>query len=240
MLFGPFAVKKFKNWPLILFWLICKPWSNGHKNLPRKALFTQTRFQAFAKQMTFFPGVLSLFQNIKTFTQKEDPNVQIFFFVVSSGIESIIEACSIAKEWNGLFSSAFHYSSLKGELLYPKRAVSFTDKTRFLFVISKGISFQDYFRDPTLVNAKIHSRHYEIPFSNMIYVGDGFSDVPCFSLLKSYGGRGIAVFKEKKEAEAHQLLRDARVLHVSRADGSASERIQTPIQFSIQEIIKRQ
>src|SRR5947207_2162139 len=75
-----------------------------------------------------------------------------------------------------------------------KRAVTFTEKTRFLFEIQKGITPQQTAKDPYLVNKDVPATDRRVPFSNMIYVGDGLTDIPCFSLIGHNRGRAFAVF----------------------------------------------
>ena len=69
-----------------------------------------------------------------------------------------------------------------------KRCVTFTEKTRFLFEINKGISPSAAAAQPHLVNQLIREEDRPIPFANMIYVGDGLTDIPCFSLIEKGGG----------------------------------------------------
>ncbi|MBQ5763312.1 MAG: haloacid dehalogenase-like hydrolase, partial [Ruminococcus sp.] len=55
-----------------------------------------------------------------------------------------------------------------------------------------------------------------VPFCNMIYIGDGLSDVPCMKMMKAYGGYSIAVYQDRKKVEA--LLERNRVDFIYPAD----------------------
>ena len=89
-------------------------------------------------------------------------------------------------------------------IAHIKNVVSFTEKTRYLFEINKGLS--DKRKKPYAVNEDVNSTDRRIPFSNMIYVGDGLTDVPCFSLLKNMGGKSIGVFDPSKTGSPKKAL----------------------------------
>ncbi len=97
-----------------------------------------------------------------------------------------------------------------------KRCVTFTEKTRFLFEINKGLDPRKTHRNPFLVNRDIPTEKRRVPFKNMIYIGDGLTDIPCFSLVKKQGGTAFGVFNpgEKKSAKRALLefLKPDRVI----------------------------
>ncbi len=86
--------------------------------------------------------------------------------------------------------------------LFPKSIVSFTEKTKFLYAINKGITGTELRRTPYSVNDVIPKDQRRIPFSNMIYLGDGPTDIPCFSAIQQNGGKTIGILKyAKKKAQ---------------------------------------
>ncbi|HEY2826497.1 MAG TPA: hypothetical protein VGJ04_02770, partial [Pirellulales bacterium] len=74
--------------------------------------------------------------------------------------------------------------------------ITFTEKTRYLFEINKGITEQS---KPHAVNEFVEQSDRRVPFENMIYIGDGLTDVPCFSLLQRFHGIGFGVFDPRKK-----------------------------------------
>ena len=112
----------------------------------------------------------------------------------------------------------------KGEAEWPGIAVDYTAKTQFLFKISKGIFSS---RDTKRVNASIADDKKRIPFSHMIYFGDGDTDVPCMKIVSMFGGHSIAVYNpasDKKRASALKLKRQGRVAFATPAEYTADSR----------------
>lgn len=101
--------------------------------------------------------------------------------------------------------------SEEGEIRFVKRCVTFTEKTRYLFEINKGKRTEVSRRQPHAVNNKVAYRR--VPFSNMIYVGDGLTDIPCFSPVREGGGRTFGVLAKNKTAKQafEDLLQERRV-----------------------------
>ena len=91
-----------------------------------------------------------------------------------------------------VFACAFEYDE-KGRAIAVKRAVTFTEKTKFIFAINKGISGEELRRKPYRVNDAVSPDDRRVPFDRMIYIGDGLSDIPCFAMIKYYNGQAIGV-----------------------------------------------
>src|SRR5947207_893032 len=89
-----------------------------------------------------------------------------------------------------------------------KRCVTFTEKTRYLFEINKGLTAAETGREPYLVNKDVSEPKRRIPFKNMIFVGDGLTDIPCFSLIKKSGGTPFGVFEPGKVSSARRAFLD--------------------------------
>jgi phosphoserine phosphatase len=151
---------------------------------------TNARLREFGAQLKFYPGIPELFTELREDVQQHQlssPGIQ--FFVVSGGLEEIIQGSSIAKHLSGVWGCQF--AEENGEIKYIKKLVSFTEKTKYLFYINKGLGPD---AGAYAVNEKIESENRRVPFDNMIYVGDGLTDVPCFSLVESNKGRAFGVF----------------------------------------------
>ena len=112
-------------------------------------------------------------------------------YVLSSGLKEIIEGSGIAHEFKQIYACEFYYDEA-GAACWPKLDVNFTNKTQFVYRINKGVL--DVADDKTL-NDSMPDDSKRVPFTNMIYVGDGLSDVPCMKMMRSYGGQAIAVYQ---------------------------------------------
>ena len=157
--------------------------------------------------------------------------VRIEHYIVSSGIKEIIEGTKIAHHFKKIYACEFMYD-YTGTIQWPKYAVNYTAKTQFLFRINKGVLTIDS-QSADKLNQYTPENERRIPFRNMIYIGDGLTDVPCMKLVKTNGGQSIAVYDpEKGKAAAEALLRDNRVNYVVPADYSSDSDIET-IVFAI-------
>ena len=157
-----------------------------------------------------FRGLPEIFEDLQTLVQ-EFRDVSIEFYIVSGGLEEIIGGSpTVQKYFDGWYGCQLGENA-KGVIRYIRRCVTFTEKTRYLFEISKGIRVEDSRVKPHLVNNKVDNRR--IPFKHMIYIGDGLTDIPCFSLVRNGGGLTFGVLSKKKSAKQsfQELLAERRV-----------------------------
>ena len=183
----------------------------------RKAGISLTResFVSFGKDIELYEGVREWFSLINTYGQKHGVNIE--HYINSSGQTELIEGTPIAGEFRKIFACSFLYDE-SGVAVWPAVAVDYTGKTQYLFKIAKGILD---ISDNTKVNESLAEDLKPIPFSNMIYLGDGTTDVPCMKIVKMFGGNSIAVYdpsRRQKIVTARQLLKQDRVNFICKAD----------------------
>ena len=159
-----------------------------------------------------FPGVQDWFSRINAFG--ETLGVEIEHYVLSSGLREIIEGSGVSHEFKEIYACEFFYNE-EGLASWPKLDVNFTNKTQFVYRINKGVL--DVSDDKTL-NDSMPDDSKRIPFTNMIYVGDGLSDVPCMKMMRAYGGQAIAVYQSGNRAGVEDLLSKGRVDFIFPAD----------------------
>lgn len=177
------------------------------KNIPLK----RSRLEENGKGIEFFPGVISWFERINRYG--EEHGARIEHYVISSGMKEIIDGTIISGEFKNIFACEYLYDS-DGVAVWPKTAVNYTNKTQFVYRINKGVL--DVSNDIDL-NRSMPDDSKRIPFANMIYIGDGLSDVPCMKMMKSYGGKAIAVYQSLDD-KVCELLRKDRVDYIYPAD----------------------
>lgn len=164
------------------------------------------------ESIQLFPGVREWFARINAFG--ESLGVQVEHYVISSGLREIIEGSGIAQEFREIYACEFFYNE-NGDACWPKLDVNFTNKTQFVYRINKGIL--DVSRDREL-NDSMPDDSKRVPFTNMIYMGDGLSDVPCMKMMRAYGGQAIAVYQASNRQGVEKLLADGRVDFIFPAD----------------------
>ena len=178
----------------------------------RRLPFTRESLREMGRDIVLFPGVQEWFGRINAFGDSQ--GVQVEHYIISSGLREIIEGSSISGEFKEIYASEFYYDET-GRPVWPKLAVNFTAKTQFVYRINKGVL--DVSDDKTL-NDSMPDNSKRIPFHNMIYVGDGLSDVPCMKMMRSYGGQAIAVYQSGNRPGVEKLLEDGRVDFIFPAD----------------------
>ena len=157
---------------------------------------TLERLNAVGAGVEFYPGALDFVPRLRGLLAANadyaEANVTIEWFIVSSGIEAVLQATPLSNAASEIFGCAFHYDEA-GRAVAVKRAVTFTEKTKFIYSINKGISGAELRRNPYRVNDAMDQADRRVPFRNMIYVGDGPSDIPCFSMIRYLGGKAVGV-----------------------------------------------
>ena len=169
---------------------------------------TQTRIKEMAGQLTFYPGVPECFKEIKQETESyplfHAAGIRVETYVISGGIAELLRASVLAGAAHHIWGCDFKYDE-RGVIAFPKNVISFTDKTRFLYMIQKGKTGPAFEGLPYVVNDPMTEDERPVPFSNMVYLGDGPSDIPCMSLLQSHGGYVIGVMSEARPAKTWAL-----------------------------------
>ena len=171
-------------------------------------------FVKMGKDLEFFPGVEGWFKRINDLGK--DLGVCIEHYIISSGLKEIIEGSSIFSAFHEVFACEYLYNE-NNVACWPKNAVNYTTKTQFLFRINKGVL--DLSTDEAL-NKYTPEEDRRIPFRNMVYIGDGLTDVPCMKLVKVNGGYSIAVYQKSKRSKVEDLLLHDRVDFIELADYS--------------------
>ncbi|WP_322998950.1 HAD family hydrolase [Castellaniella sp.] len=185
---------------------------------PRSRI-TREGLQAWGRQLPLHEGVNTLFKRLRTRLHQAHPTVQLEFYLISSGIGDVLRSTPIADQFADIWASEFHYDE-SGAIDFPRRIVSFTDKTRYLFHIQKGMIGPESRNKPFEVNRKVDADKLRVPFDQMIFVGDGYTDIPCFSLIRRSGGVAFGVWDprhKEKRSRAWGFIEDGRVSNLNQA-----------------------
>ena len=195
----------------------------------RRLPFTRESLREMGRDIVLFPGVQEWFGRINAFGDSQ--GVQVEHYIISSGLREIIEGSSISGEFKEIYASEFYYDGA-GKPVWPKLTVNFTAKTQFVYRINKGVL--DVSDDKTL-NDSMPDDSKRVPFTNMVYMGDGLSDVPCMKMMRAYGGQAIAVYQESTRMGVEDLLAKGRVDFIFPADYSEG----TALDQTVKNIIRK-
>jgi len=188
---------------------------------------TRGDFKEYGKSVKLFQGVEAWFKRVNEFGASL--GVKVEHYIISSGLREMIEGSPIAGEFRKIYASSFRYDK-HGVAVWPAMAINYTTKTQFLFRINKGILDQVW--DDKSVNKFISKSERPVPFTRMVYLGDGSTDIPCMRLVKEQGGFSFAVYNPddvEKRKETEKLLRDDRVNFVAPADYSPGKDLETKL-----------
>ncbi len=188
---------------------------------------TREYLESLAKDIRFYEGVTTWFKRINEYA--EEAGVIVEHYVVSSGTKEIIDGSIIANQFTKIYGCEFLYDE-NGEACWPRIAINYTAKTQYLFRISKGVLDET---EDTKVNQRVEKR---IPISNIVYIGDGITDVPCMTLVKEKGGRSIAIYPKGKKNLVLPLLQEERVNYICKADYRKDSRIEQIMKLIVDSI----
>lgn len=197
--------------------------------------------QLMGKHLTFFPGVPECFGELNAVVRQpryEEWDIHLEHYVVSSGLKAILEGSAIAKWTKAIWGCEF--AEADGHICFPKRIISHTGKTQYLFRVNKHLLNVDQ-----NVNDHMPEDARRVPFQHMIYVGDGPTDVPCFTVIKNYGGLAVAVynpddFPRQSFRKCYDLARHANRVHfMAPADYRRGSHLRLILEQCLMEIADR-
>jgi 2-hydroxy-3-keto-5-methylthiopentenyl-1-phosphate phosphatase len=192
-------------------------------------------FAVMAKAIEYFPGVTGWFARMNAYVKKRSRGqVRLLHYLISAGQKEILEGVSIRRHFKRIYASEYHFDH-HGVATFPKFLVTDTQKTQFLFRINKGIESVT-----ESINEHMPEADRPIPFPNIIYIGDGMTDVPSMALTTKNGGHAVAVYnplEEKGRATCVKLLEAGRVDFMSEADYRAGSKLTRRVQLLLDAIV---
>ena len=199
-------------------------------------VFTKEKLADYGSKVALFEGVKDWFKRIRDYGAERE--IIIEHYIISSGLKEMIEGTSIANEFKELYATSFYFDE-DGVAVWPAQVVNYTNKTQFLFRISKGVL--DVNDDA--VNDSFAPDEIRVPFRNMVYLGDSDTDIPCMKLVNSQGGYSIGVFnpdekdKVKAKNKVYKMMRDNRISYFAPADYSEGSELDELVKLIIDKTV---
>jgi hypothetical protein len=212
--------------------------------------------QECGADIRFYPGLPDFFTRAKGFAGERPEyrkhEITLEHYIVSTGIAPMVRGSAIAPHVDGVWACEFVENPLAPGFLRQKEltldataaiaqigmVIDNTTKTRAIFEINKGSN-----KNPAIdVNSKMNAEDRRIPLQNMIYIADGPSDVPSFSVVKKGGGRAFAVYNPAKPEEFAQndrLMQSGRVHGYGPADYTEGSSTSQWLRMHIHQICER-
>ena len=215
----------FKKWDMdkVLCYMYCMVNICKEKGIK----LTRSLLNDCGKDIKFFEGVTTWFDRINEYGAKN--NVKIEHYIISCGNLEIIEGSSIFHHFKRVFGCEFIYDD-EGNAIWPKTAINYTGKTQYIYRIKKGIIDGN---DDIKINQKIDEK--KVPIDNMIYFGDGLTDVPAMITVKDGGGTSIAVYPKGKREKVTKYYEDGRVNYICKADFSKNSELEKIVKLLIEQ-----
>ena len=189
---------------------------------------TKDYLKKCGENVILYKGVETWFNRINSFG--EDMGVNIEHYIISSGTYEIIQGTPIAKYFKRIYACRYMYDE-NGEALWPSLAINYTLKTQYIYRISKGIL--DVTDDYNLNRLQDESLR-RIAYRNMIYIGDGMTDIPCMKMVKEKGGKSIALYPRGRSETVKPLVDDERINYVCVADYSENSALENIVKLMIE------
>ncbi len=201
---------------------------------------TADTFAEVGRKLALYPDVEQMFERVTGYAQEIIPDIDVEFYMLTAGMLEIPEATSIADDFRTLWGGNLHFDD-EGNLAFIKQIVTYPDKIRYLLKLCKGFNIddrkiqEDVYRD-------IPEEEYHVPLEQLIYVGDGDSDMPVFAYLNDHAGMSIGVFKSDN-VEAWEGYEDIhgkqRVQNLAQADYREGSELMESLKLAVQSICKR-
>lgn len=196
---------------------------------------SNNKLKDFGKELQFYPGVPNIFQALKEVVEKEQKyknfSIHVEHYIVSTGITEMIKGSKVNEYVDGIWGCEFIENPIRsnldikidqeqgnGVLTQIGYIIDNTSKTRAIFEINKGAN-----KFEIDVNSRIEKNKRRVPFENMIYIADGPSDIPVFSIIKQYGGKTFAIYPKGNTtlfSQVDELIKDGRIDMYAEADYS--------------------
>ncbi len=182
------------------------------------------KLRSFGAKLKFYPGIPDILKATKDLLKKDpaciEYNIKVEHYIVSTGFAQVIRGSSVMEYVEDIWGCELieapdqEGNPVISEIGYT---IDNTTKTRAIFEINKGIN-----KNPDInVNSKLSGEQRRIAFNNMIYIADGPSDVPAFSVVKERGGATFAIYPKGNERafkQVEQLREEGRIDMFGEAD----------------------
>lgn len=201
---------------------------------------TQEYLAKFGQELAPFDGVPEMFDRLRRSAYEINPKVEVEFYLISCGMVDIARYNCIAPNFKEMWGCEFHYNK-DGGIEFLKKIVTHTEKTRYLFQIAKGIEGQQQ-DGKTFVYRDVPPEELHVPLTQVIYVGDGASDIPCFSLLNEEQGTAIGVYKDRTPEEWNreiEISKSQRLANLAPAEFGEGSELMRSLTLAVESLCKQ-
>jgi phosphoglycolate phosphatase-like HAD superfamily hydrolase len=226
------------GWDTILAKMYCLIHESHHH--PDRRI-TQQRLREIGHALPLFDGVPAMFDRLRASAREIESDVEVEYYLITSGFVEIVRGTRIANEFTGMWGCEFEYDS-DGAITFAKRLITHPEKVRYVLQIVKGVSDEGTQGSPAHVYRNVPEEQLHVPLSQVIYVGDGASDMPAFELLHEGQGVAIAIYKGDTAEDwpgDEKMDNQRRVENLARADYRDGSELIRSLTLAVESISKR-
>lgn len=187
-----------------------------------------------------FPGVPEMFDRLRARARTILPELEVEFYLLSCGFVELQRATRFAHEFSAMWGSEFHFDE-QDEIAFAKQVITHPEKVHYMLALSKGIGMRGP-NEPADAWRPVPDDELHVPLDQVVYVGDGVSDMPAFALLNQQGGIALAVFKSERAQDwgGHAEMRpERRVENLAPADFADGAELMESLTLALESIAKR-
>lgn len=157
---------------------------------------THDDLRTIGREFPLYDGVPELFERVRERARGTLAEIDVEFHLITAGFAEIPEHTAIAGEFKAIYGGALHFDGA-GRVVTPKRVLTDAQKPRYLLQIAKGLEFDG--ANPLNAYRPVPKHEWHVPVEQMIFLGDGASDLPAFSFMYENAGLPIALRHESGE-----------------------------------------
>ena len=207
----------------------------------RDGAITRESLAEVGREITLFEGVPELFDRLERVVKACFAEAELEFYLLSGGLLDVARALPIADRFKKIWACEFHFGD-KQEVKFIKRVITFPEKVRYLLALSKGMDEQDPDGLPADVYRPVPEEELYVPLDQVVYVGDGASDMPAFELMNQAHGVAIGVYKQRARSDwpGYEEVRDGtRVQNLAPVDFREGSELMQSLTLAVEQLCKR-
>ncbi len=200
---------------------------------------TEADLKKWGAKCPLYPGVESMFANLRKTANTILPDARIEFHLITAGFAEMPKACAVAHEFDAIWGGAFHFDE-DGQLETAKRIITHAEKPRYLLQIAKDLPLDE--ANPNRAYHPLDQAKWKCPLDQMIFAGDGSSDLPAFEFLQKNGGIAIAVHHSDEASDweqADNTYDDRKVDNIAAANYEPGSEMLDSLQHAVRSIAYR-
>jgi len=210
----------------------------------RDHFVTREYLEAVGRGQKVFPGVPELFEHLRRRAGEIIDDIEVEFYVVSSGFIDLMRGASCADQFDGMWGTEFAFGE-HGGVEFVRQVVTHPEKVRYILALAKGLDVGGS-NEPEDAYRRVPEEDVHVPVSQIVYVGDGGSDIPAFTFVEGEGGLAIGVFPPGTSPETwagwsamDEQREEERVENLAEADYREGSELVRSLTLALESICKR-